>query len=119
MKTVILQITVAAIFGLVLSGCITHDETVVRDGERTRVEFENEAAGRVFYEALSKMPDPQYHAESTTDIEIPVVFEHKRHVITGPNAKFNEAVAECDTNKDGKITELEARIFAEHINATK
>jgi hypothetical protein len=27
---------------------------------------------------------------------------------------FNQAVADCDSNKDGIITEQEARIFANH-----
>jgi hypothetical protein len=32
--------------------------------------------------------------------------------VAGPNVKFNAAVAICDSNKDGKITEVEARIYA-------
>ena len=119
MKTTIAKTTLAAACGLLLAGCITHEETIVHDGDRVRVEFENDAAGRIFYEALSKMPDPQQRSESTMEINIPVLLEHKRHVITGPNAKFNEAVAECDTNKDGKITEQEARIFAEQVGQKK
>jgi len=109
---IILSITCAG----ALSGCITHTETVVQDVDRTKVEFENDAAARIFYEALSKMPDPRNRAESTTEVNVPVVFEHKRHVVTGPNAAFNKAAAECDTNKDGKITESEAKIFSEHVS---
>jgi hypothetical protein len=33
-------------------------------------------------------------------------------VVPGPNAEFNEAVAICDANKDGRITEAEARTYA-------
>jgi len=102
----------------VLSGCITHESTVVRDVDRTPVEFENDAAARIFYETLSKMPSRGDRAESTTEVDIPVVFEHKRHVVTGPNATFNTAVSRCDTNKDGKITEPEARIFADNADKT-
>jgi hypothetical protein len=103
----------AAVCCLTLAGCISNDVTVYQDVERVRVEFESETAARIFYEALSK--GPAYHAkkESTTEICIPVVFEHKRRVISGNNMAFNEAVKQCDTNQDGKITELEARIFAE------
>jgi len=97
-----------------LTGCVTHESTVVRDVDRTPVEFENDISARVFYEALSKMPTPGDRAESTTNIHIPLVFSQKRHMITGPNGAFNKAVAECDTNKDGKITESEAKIFSEH-----
>ena len=100
----------------IFSGCITHNETEVRDVERAKVEFENEAAGRIFYEALSKKSAHRARSESNTEVSIPVVFENKRKVITGPNAEFNEAVAFCDSNKDGKITEVEARIYLEQRN---
>lgn len=118
MKTSIPKLALAAICGLVLSGCITHRETVVRDVDRTKVEFENDVAARIFYEALSRMPEPQNRAESTTTIDIPVIFEDEQHIVSGPNAKFNKAVAQCDTNKDGKITETEAKIFSEHVDQT-
>ena len=49
---------------------------------------------------------------SGRQIEIPVVFEHKQRVVTGEGERFNRAVADCDTNKDGAISEVEARIFA-------
>jgi len=100
---------------LALSGCITRNTTVVRDVARIRVEFENEAAGRIFYEALSKMKDSGSRSESTTKLEIPIIFEHERRVVRGSNEKFNEAVTRCDTNQDGKITEVEAKIFAEQV----
>jgi hypothetical protein len=93
------------------TGCISHEETTYRDVARVPVEFENEAAGRIFYEALSKRGQPRA-SESRTQVDIPIVFEHKTHEIAGPNYAFNDAVARCDTNKDGKITELEAKIFA-------
>jgi hypothetical protein len=96
---------------LLLAGCIHHTETTYHDTERVKVQFETEKAGRLFYEALSKMP---YHepAESHTEVFIPVLFENKYTVKTGENGKFNEAVRRCDTNKDGLITEAEAEIFA-------
>ncbi len=107
-------LTATAGCGLLLSGCITHDSTVVRDVERTKVEFENDPAARIFYEALSKAPPSQARTESNTKFEIPIVFEHKTHVVTGSNTAFNRAVELCDTNKDGKITEQEARIYAQN-----
>jgi hypothetical protein len=97
-----------------MAGCITHRATIVRDTERTKVEFENETAGRIFYEALSKMCDDGSHRESTTKIDL-ILIEHEEHVVRGQNAKFNEAVARCDTNKGGKITEVEAKIFADQV----
>lgn len=105
----------AAVCGFALAGCITHKVTVVRDTPRTSVQFENDDAARIFYEALSRMPERGHQKESTTDIRIPVVFEYQRHVVTGPNAAFNAAVSQCDANHDGKITVQEAQAFAEQV----
>lgn len=100
--------------GLVLSsGCIHHRETVYRDVERARVEFENDTAARIFYETLESQPN-RSRGESNTEVKLPLVFEHERKVVSGRNSAFNDAVAACDTNKDGRVTEVEARIFAEH-----
>ncbi len=96
-----------------MAGCITNERTVVRDDTRAKVEFENETAARIFYEALSKNHCQENRTERTTTFEIPVIFEHKSHVVTGSNTAFNRAVEMCDTNKDGKITEQEAKIYAE------
>lgn len=98
----------------VLTGCISHEETTYRDVPRVPVEFENETAGRIFYESLSKVRHPHLN-ESKTDVSLPVVFEHKTRRVSGPNATFNDAVARCDTNKDARITELEAKIFAQNL----
>jgi hypothetical protein len=100
--------------GMVLSGCISHEETVYRDAPRTKVEFENETAARWFYEALSKSPTKRGKNESTTEVSVPIIFSHKTHQVTGENGLFNEAVSRCDTNNDGKITELEAKIYSEN-----
>ncbi len=109
----ITQLAVAGLLALVLAGCISHEQTVYRDEPRAKVEFENEAAGRIFYEALSKTPAHRGQSESTTRVSIPIVFNHKERVVRGENGAFNTAVRECDTNGDGRITEQEAKIFAE------
>ena len=98
-----------------LAGCINHSETTYRDVERMKVQFENEKAGRVFYEALSKMHF-ESGSESHTEVSIPLVFDNNNTVKTGENGRFNEAVRRCDTNKDGVITETEAEIFASQIH---
>ena len=79
---------------------------------RVAVEFENELAGRVFYEALSKRPARKEREEEVTDVSLPVVFSVEHRRVRGPNAGFNRAVRECDTNGDRKITEVEAKIWA-------
>ncbi len=100
--------------GVLISGCVVHKSVVYQDVERARIEFESDAAARLFYETLSKTPKRQNHSESTTTIAIPIVFEGERKIIPGRNVEFNQAVSDCDSNRDGKITELEARIFANH-----
>lgn len=113
MKNPVTKLALLAAGAALFGGCISHESTVVRDTERTRVEFENDAAARVFYETLSKHGCKEDKSESTTKFEIPIIFEHKRHVVSGSGEAFNRAVARCDTNRDGKITELEAKIYAE------
>jgi len=100
---------------LCLAGCIHHSETTYRDSERVKVQFESEKAGRIFYEALSKMPFTG-RSESNTDVFIPLVFENQNTVKSGENEKFNKAVRRCDTNKDDVITESEAEIFASQFH---
>lgn len=112
MKNVMLFGGLAACCLLLGTGCIHHEQTVYRDPERVRVEFENDSAARHFYEALSHRGN-KGRSERRTEISLPIVFDHETRVVTGANASFNEAVELCDTNKDGKITEMEARIFAE------
>ncbi len=110
MKATIVPILV--VVSVLASGCIHTSQTEVRDETRTQVEFETETAGRVFYETLSKRPDRRNREESNTKVSLPVVFSNEHRVVTGPNYAFNQAVRECDTNHDGKITESEARIWS-------
>jgi hypothetical protein len=98
-----------------VSGCITTHETVRNEPERLKVEFEDEQAARVFYEALSRMPKHDDRRESTTRLHIPVVLDVSRTVMVSENVAFNQAVRRCDTNQDGKITRQEAHLFAEHV----
>lgn len=98
---------------LASAGCIHTEETIVHDEPRVPVTFENESAGRIFYEALSRGAYTGARRESSTEVEIPFVFGHKTRTVRGPNAAFNDAVSRCDTNRDGRITETEARIFAD------
>jgi hypothetical protein len=104
-STFVLAVALAA-----SGGCISSQKTTYRDTERMKVEFENDTAGRLFYETLSN--SGHNRNESNTKIEIPIVFEHKQHTVDGENFLFNFAVRRCDSNGDGKITETEARIFS-------
>jgi hypothetical protein len=112
----ITEIAFASALALAVTGlgCVSHKQTVYREVPRVRVEFENDTAGRLFYEALSKSREHATHNESKTEVHIPVVFDHERRVVEGESVAFNHAVRRCDTNNDGRITELEARIFSEN-----
>jgi len=111
-----LIISAAALF---MAGCIHHEETVYRDVPRANVQFENDTAARVFYEALSRPAHKGERTESKTEVELPLVFSDKRRVVSGPNAAFNTAVEVCDANHDGRITEQEARIYAANRETAK
>jgi hypothetical protein len=114
MTKAISRSAVIAAIGMLLTGCISHQSTVYQDAERTRVEFESDAAARLFYETLSKTSGYRDQSESTTTVAIPFLFSSERKVLPGRNVEFNAAVAACDVNRDGKITEQEAKIFANH-----
>lgn len=116
MKTNVLIPGLASALALAFTGCISTDETVYREEVRASVQFENDTAGRIFYETLSKTSSTRGRTESKTEVSLPIVFDHKRRVVEGESAAFNQAVRRCDTNHDGLITEQEARIFAESAN---
>lgn len=100
------------LIGSIATGCINTNQTVIKDEPRLPVSFENDTAGRVFYEALSRIPGTGDSTESRSEVSLPIVFHHETKTVRGPNHGFNDAVRRCDTNQDGIITETEARIFA-------
>lgn len=113
MKTrIAFHVVLLAVLGL-SSGCISTSRTEYRDEPRLKVEFENDSAGRLFYETLSKNAHRYNRSESNTEVSLPIVFETKHRVVEGESYAFNQAVRRCDTNGDGMITEQEAKIFAE------
>ncbi len=100
--------------GVLVSGCITHEETVYRDVSRIDVKFENDTAAGIFYGALARSTSGHGVQDSTTRVTVPFLLHSKQRIVKGDSAVFNEAAARCDANKDGVITEAEARSFAEH-----
>lgn len=97
------------------AGCISTEKVEYRDTERTKVQFENDAAGRHFYEAYAKLQSHHDRSESNTHVYLPIIFDHKHKVVEGDNVVFNDAVKRCDTNGDSTITEKEARIFSDSV----
>ena len=93
------------------SGCISTVETEYTDTTRVKVSFATDKAGGLFYETLSRTPEARKRTEKRTEVNL-ILIEVDHRTVTGPNAIFNEAVAYCDTNHDGVITESEAEIFS-------
>lgn len=110
----IFPVAAGVLLGSVGLGCISHQETVRRDEQRLPISFETDAAARAFYEAVEKIRASSTPTESKTEFHIPVILSHKINTVNGPHQVFNESVRRADTNQDGKITEREARIFADN-----
>ena len=102
--------------GLGSIGCVHSHETHYKEDDRVSVEFENETAGRTFYESFSRRGHHRDATERSTTVQLPFVFSHEYKVLRGRNSEFTRAVAECDTNRDGRITEMEARIYGDRQN---
>lgn len=93
------------------TSCISSHETVYADTNRTKVAFASDKAGRIFYEALARASETRPRTEKRTEVNL-ILIDVEHRTVAGPNRLFNEAVAFCDTNRDGEITEAEADIFA-------
>lgn len=93
------------------TGCISTNETVYADAPRTKVAFASDKAGRVFYEALATTSSGQGRTEKHTEVNL-ILIDVEHRTVTGPNRFFNAAVAVCDSDHDGPITEAEAELLA-------
>lgn len=93
------------------TGCISSHETVYSDAPRSKISFASDKAGRVFYETLSRSRESRPRTEKRTEVNL-ILIDVEQRTVTGPNHLFNEAVAYCDTDRDGLITETEADIFS-------
>ncbi len=96
-------------------GCISHEETVRIHEERLPITFETDTAARTFYEAVEKLRTSASPSNSKTQFGIPMILSHKVTTEYGPHQVFNEGVRRADTDRDGTITEKEARIFQTQI----
>lgn len=107
----LLSATLTASVFLATTGCISTHQTVTIDAPRISVAFATERAGRVFYETLARTTDSRPREEKRSHVNL-ILVDIEERTIVGPNRRFNEAVAFCDTNHDGEITETEADIFS-------
>ncbi len=114
-KLTLLCALALAAFGL--SGCISSHTTSYNDVDRVKVTFASERAGRLFYETLSKL-HKEKREESNHQVSL-ILINWGRKTVTGPNRAFNAQVDQCDTDKDGVITDEEAQIFASSAKITE
>ena len=112
MKVALLRFGILALVATSPTACINSRETVYRQTEPVKVEFENDAAARIFYEAFTKSPESRERNEKTTTFFIPLIVNSHRTEKDSEVFALNSAVRLCDSNADGKITEQEARIYA-------
>ena len=95
-----------------MPGCLTlfsKTEVVRSEEPRRRVKFENPQAAETFHTAVKQMNGGMGGAH----LGVPFVTLYARHRQLSESAKFNDAVARCDTDQDGTITVAEAAIFAQ------
>ena len=105
--------TVLAACGLIglPSGCITlfSKTDVVRSEEARRaVSFESPAVAETFHEAMKK----QTGTVGGAYVGVPFVTLYSRQKTLSETAIFNDAVARCDGDQNGVITQAEAEIYA-------
>ena len=95
-----------------LSGCITlfSKTEVVRESETQQpVSFDSPEARDVFETVLKE----RQGVVSATYLGGPFVTLYSRAKVLSEAAKFNDCVRACDSDRDGVITEVEARTFAQ------
>ena len=94
-----------------LPGCLTlfSKTEVIRGDEQPRpVRFENEQAAEIFNKVRKERSD--YVGGASFGVPFITVYEKDRRL--SEIAHFNDCVARCDTDQDGVITLVEAKIFA-------
>jgi hypothetical protein len=105
------SVAVLAVASLaLLPGCLTlFSKTEVVRGEEPRrpIRFENQQAA----EAFSKAAKDRSASLGGTHLGVPFVTLYSKDRQLSDSAHFNDCVTRCDTDQDGVITLVEARIF--------
>jgi hypothetical protein len=94
-----------------LTGCLTvfsKTEVIRSDEHRPSVQFESAKTAAVFYDEM----DRRSRVVGGACLGVPFITIYAKETVVSENAFFGDQVRECDTNHDGLITELEARIYA-------
>ena len=105
----------AAVFAVaslaLVPGCLTlFSKTEVVRGEEPRrpIRFENQEAAETFNKA---MKDKSAQLGGTY-VGIPFITLYSKDRQLSDSAHFNDCVLRCDTDQDGTITLVEAKVFA-------
>lgn len=97
-------------------GCVTTG--IARNEPRSSIRFADPAAAQVFYDAyITKNYSRAMGTGSYFEVGVPaqLPYEHKEYPTD--NVYFNAAVAAADTDRDGMISQDEARHYSETIRA--
>jgi len=96
-----------------LPGCLTlFSKTEVVRGEESRrpIKFENAQAADEFHSAMKWKTKASMGG---AHVGVPFVTLYSRDRQLSDSAHFNDCVTRCDTDQDGTITQVEARMFKE------
>jgi hypothetical protein len=94
-----------------VSGCLTlFSKTEVIRGEEPRrpVRFENQETAETFYRAVKD----RSASLGGTYVGVPFITLYSKDRHLSDSAHFNDCVLRCDTDQDGTITLVEAKVFA-------
>jgi hypothetical protein len=95
-----------AVLGCITSGCVTH--TTIKDESRQSVHFSSPEAAQTFYDAY--LSGNNLKGDGYVAVYVALPYEHR--TVSTDNVRFNSAVQAADSNRDGMISEEEARAFA-------
>ena len=111
--TKIFLLTLVSLVAISSTGCITiynKKEEIGEREERLSVTFESEDSAQLFNTTASrklKKPSPT----DTSFVGIPFVTLYSKTTVLSENARFNDEIRRCDSNRDGIITDAEAKAY--------
>ena len=110
-KTLLSGVLIA--FTLSSTGCITlysKKEEIGEREERLTINFESEDAAQLFNTTAArrlKKPAPT----DKSYVGIPFVTLYSKTTVLSENARYNDEIRRCDSDRDGIITDAEAKAY--------
>lgn len=108
-----------SLLGCITTSCVGVTYTKYKDEPRQRIRFSSTAAAQTFYDAYASIDRPQVRDGRFHSIKVyaGLVSPYSQHTKTTENIGFNAAVQRADANRNGTITEKEARAYAAKVAA--